>query len=184
MNGAESYIGEMDKIILNDESTFTGEILLENLQIKTLYGILKFTKEQAASIQFINEGKPGLSFRKQFLLPANTYISANNATGGGYLNTKIFVKKGETIEIKATGEITLASLSNLKVTPEGNPSQGSWMNIPFGGLAGKIGNNGTLFLIGKKYKAIAKESGYLFLTISETVFNNTNTGEYKVSIYK
>ncbi len=109
MNGTDSYVTELDKIILNDDSNFTGEISLENVQIKTLYGSLKFTKEQATSIQFINEGKSGLSFRKEILVPANTYIPINNIADGGFLNTKIFVKKGETIEIRASGEVTLES---------------------------------------------------------------------------
>ncbi len=53
-----------------------------------------------------------------FLIKASKHIMSNN--NGGWLNTKIKVKKGQTIEISATGEIVLASLDNKKYTPDGN----------------------------------------------------------------
>lgn len=76
----------------------------------------------------------------------------------------------------------MASLSNLSFTPEGKSEQGSWGNIPYGALAGKIGEKGEPFLIGNKLNAVAKETSSLYLTISETLANENNTGEFIVKI--
>ncbi|MCB1179138.1 MAG: hypothetical protein KDK36_16250, partial [Leptospiraceae bacterium] len=167
----DENISYNDKIFLNDDSIFSGEVNQENLIFKTNYGVLKAEKEKISNILFYSSLESG-GLKKVYKLPANIYIPVNNTSSQtGYLDTKISIRKGETFEIKATGEISLASLSNSKFTPIGDSSKGSWMNIPFGALAAKIGVNGQPFLIGKRYKGIAKESGVIYLTISETVYN-------------
>ncbi|MCX7727891.1 MAG: LecA/PA-IL family lectin [Bacteroidia bacterium] len=123
-----------------------------------------------------------------FVLKASKHIMANN--NGGWLNTNIKVKKGQSIEISARGEIVLASLDNKKYTPDGNivgqesvtnnETDPSYFN--YGTLIFKIGNNGKNLKAGSNTKYIADADGVIYLTIYETVYSDKNTGSYQVKL--
>ena len=114
---------------------------------------------------------------------ASQHIHGNK--NGGWLNTGIFLEKGTSFAIIASGEVTLASLSNNIYTPEGKKgsSYKNTSNYPtYGNVIYKIGENGTLYKASSKEKVIAKESGTLYLSIYETVYNQNNKGAYVVRV--
>lgn len=121
-----------------------------------------------------------------FSLKASKYIMANN--NGGWFNTGVKVKKGQTIEISASGEIVLASLDNKKYTPDGNVSgaEPTDNNDPtyfnYGTLIFKIGVNGKNLKAGSSTKYIAGSDGVIYFTIYETVYSEKNTGAYQVKL--
>ena len=118
---------------------------------------------------------------------ASKHISGN--TDGGWLNTGIKIKTGQKININASGEIILASLSGAKYTPDGAANsttseyESESSTYPtYGNLIFKIGDKGESIKAGSKYNNTAKDSGTLFLSIYETVYNSTNTGSYIVKV--
>ncbi len=121
-----------------------------------------------------------------FSLKASKYILANN--NGGWFNTGVKIKKGQTIEISARGEIVLASLDNKKYTPDGNVvgAEPTDNNDPtyfnYGTLIFKIGNNGKNLKAGSSTKYIADSDGIIYFTIYETVYSEKNTGAYQVKL--
>lgn len=124
-----------------------------------------------------------------FVLKASKHIMANN--NGGWLNTGIKVKSGQTIEITAKGEIVLASLDNKKYTPDGNIVGQELTNVDemkdmnyfnYGTLIFKIGKNGKNLRAGSNTRYIADSDGIIYLTVYETVYSDKNTGSYKVNV--
>jgi hypothetical protein len=172
----ESLAFEEDKIFAG-ESQISGVIANETIEVNSALGPVKLKTENIFSMSFTHEQSDAQSFTKTIMVPSNKYIGAKE-----FLNTKIKINKGDLLDIKTTGQVVLASLSYQTFYPDGGGSYGTWMNQPFGSLCGKIGDNGQWFLVGSSYKAVAQESGYLWLTISETLYNAGNTGEYKSRI--
>ena len=95
----------------------------------------------------------------------------------------------------ATGEVTLASLSNAVYKPDGSTKasgatdytggdyEGASTYATYGMLVYKIGENSYDNLkAGAKYTGTAKTNGMLYLSIYETVFNANNKGSYNVKV--
>ncbi len=56
-------------------------------------------------------------------------------------------------------------------------------NAPFGALVGKIGDNGTPFLIGSQFSFTPEASGDLYLAVNDyLVYYSDNYGNYMVFI--
>lgn len=167
---------EDDRIIAG-ESSIAGAVKNDSLSVNSSLGTVNLNISKIYSITFYQTGKKGNAIVKTIKLPANKYIAAKEQ-----LKTKIFINKGDRVKIKATGSIVLASLSNKTFYPKGDNYSGSWQGFPFGALCGRIGDSNPWFLIGDMYKGVSQYKGYLWLTISETLFNASNTGEYKIRV--
>ena len=185
-----------DVILIDNTYTMGGTYNFSKLDVKTEYGNLSVPKEKIKKFEiFIPSGNNSLN---NFKLNANKHISGN--TNGGWLKTGLQVKAGQKISISATGEITLASLSNGKYKPDGSSKSTSATSFtpPYTGGEGdeydnggyasygqvvyKVGDSGELYKSNTKGSNKIKTNGMLYISIYETVYNASNSGSYQVNI--
>lgn len=181
--GVEDDYSEKDVVSIDYEYTIGGIFSLKTIALKTDYGDLTIPKEKIKEVEVtyydVSAGD------KTFKVLASKYISGNS--NGGWLNTGIKVKNGQKISITASGEVVLESLSGNKYTPDGTSGTDSENNEQstypsYGNLVYRIGEFGEVTKAGSKYAGIAKESGTIFLSIYESVYNPTNTGFYSAKV--
>lgn len=176
-----------DVVTIDNLYKMGGTCSVKSVSLKTEFGTLEVPKDKIKNIDVFYQGD-NLS-DVNYVLPASKYISGN--TSGGWLKTNIYVKAGQKINISATGEIVLASLSNAKYKPDGAvaatydyDSDYSYASTypTYGNLIFKIGEAGQMLKAGSNYKGSATASGYIYISIYETVYNAANTGSYNVKI--
>lgn len=173
--------------------TIGGKYEFKDIELKTEYGTLTIPKSKIEKIDVMYSND--LEGQKSFKLLASKHISSNNA--GGWLKTNLNVKAGQILNITATGEVTFASLSGNKYKPNGkivgsNTTEEGYdeygydsanSDYPtYGNVVFKIGENGQVMKAGDKYTGSVKNSGQLYISIYETVYNAANTGSYLVNI--
>ncbi len=190
-----NYVGsaEPDDIIVTDNGyRIGGSYSVKTIALKTEYGSLEIPRDKVNSIDVFYNG--GDASESTYTLLANKHISCN--TSGGWLKTSIYVKSGQRISITASGEITLASLSGYKYKPDGKSTNNSDSDYnyesdyssststypTYGNVVFKIGENGTMLKAGASYKGTVTGSGYLYISIYETVYNASNSGSYLVKV--
>jgi hypothetical protein len=184
----ENYNTE-DVLTIDFKYSIGGIYDFKNINLKTEYGNLTIDKEKIFKIEifYFDANNKNSTFK----LIASKHISGN--PNGGWLNTGIFVKAGQKITIKSSGTITLASLSNNQYTPDGKSGDNFTdenlgyeeisSNYPtYGNVVFKVGDNGEILKAGSNYTGIVKETGILYLSIYETVYNPANKGYYIVNI--
>ncbi len=188
---------EVDDIVTIDNLyTMGGSFSFQKLEVKTEYGNLSVPKEKIKTVDISVINPAGAGGELSFKLLASKNISANQS--GGWLKTGISVKNGQRFTITASGEITMASLSNQKYKPDGSYTASNGTSYPavaesyegsspsypaYGNVVYKIGENSTEILkAGAKFSGSAKSSGMIYISIYETVYNAANTGSYTVKI--
>lgn len=184
-----------DVVLMEDDLKMSGTYDFIKLDVKTEYGNLSIPKEKIKSIEVLYsiqvEGNEIV-----LKLMANKHISGNQ--NGGWLKTGITLKAGQKFSITASGEVTLASLSNQKYKPDGSYVAANGTSYPstvsddygtgstyptYGNVVYKIGETSYDALrAGAKFSGSAKTSGMLLISIYETVYNASNTGSYTVKI--
>ncbi len=100
--------------------------------------------------------------------------------------TGLTVRKGETLNFNATGEIQLSGDSNDIATAFGAKSGRKATNSPLpnvlaGALIGRVGTNGQPFPIGSGVPVTMPAAGQLFLGINDDGFED-NQGELRVDV--
>ncbi len=178
-------VGEKDVISIDGEYVMGGLFTFPSIEIKTEFGSLAIPKDKMSKIEITYVPSDGSTNSKVINLVATKYISGN--TNGGWYRTGINVKKGQRVSITANGEITLASLSNGKYTPKGAVGAAEVVTEgnaypTYGQLVYKVGETGAMLTAGSKFNGTMLESGMLFISIYETVYNAANTGSYNVTI--
>jgi len=185
--GVDETYTDKDIVSINYEYTIGGIFSIKTISLKTEYGDLSIPKEKIKKVEISCYDETNGD--KTFKLMASKNISSN--TDGGWLNTGIKVKTGQKININASGEIILASLSGNKYNPDGSATSSSSSEYgtttsstypTYGNVVYKIGDTGEVIKAGSKYNGMAKDSGTLFLSIYETVYNSTNSGSYSVKL--
>ncbi len=146
------------------EFTASGTLEIEKMEVETKHGKLTFKKGDIKNIIF-----PPPAGEKNFEVKPT----------GEWLNTGITLKKGETLTITATGEL---SGSSAKFKPDGSAQTkeveleegwgrarrlrlGESENKPSFPLVARIGENGKPFKTGAAFKGKAEEEGILFLKV-------------------
>jgi hypothetical protein len=181
--GVDEGYSDKDIVTIDYEYTIGGTFSIKTISLKTEYGDLNVPKEK------INEMEVSYydteSGDKSFKVLANKHISGNE--NGGWLNTGIKVKNGQKINITASGEVVLESLSGNTYTPDGNKDSDYEYDYEstypsYGNLVYKIGEYGEMTKAGTKYNGTSYESGVIFLSIYETVYNSSNTGFFTVKV--
>ncbi|HWY13370.1 MAG TPA: hypothetical protein VN026_18725 [Bacteroidia bacterium] len=187
---------EVDDIVTIDGNyTMGGAFNFGKFDIKTEYGNLSIPKEKIKTVDVTVISPPG-SGDFTFKLLGSKNISGNQ--NGGWLKTGIMLKTGQKFSITATGEVTLASLSNQKYKPDGSYTATNGTNYPaaaggdydgavtypaYGNVVYHIGDASTeANKAGAKFNGTAKTSGMLYIAIYETVYNAANTGSYTVKV--
>lgn len=187
---------DVDDIVTIDGSyTMGGAFSFAKMDIKTEYGNLSIPKEKIKSVD-VSVINPSGAGEKTFKLMASKNISGNQ--NGGWLKTGIMLKQGQKFTITATGEVTLASLSNQKYKPDGSYTATNGTTYPaasggdyegavtypsYGNVVYHIGDTSTEAIkAGAKFSGTAKTSGMLYISIYETVYNAANSGSYTVKV--
>lgn len=185
-----------DVVSIDNEYTMGGSYDFIKIDIKTEYGNLSVPKEKIKSMD-ITYSEPSNGNEMILKLIASKHISGNQ--NGGWLKTGINLKQGQKFTIMASGEVTLASLSNQKYKPDGSYTATNGTTYPatnttdeyssggsypvYGNVVYKIGETSyDVLKAGAKYTGAAKSSGMLLISIYETVYNSANTGAYTVKI--
>ncbi len=182
-----------DKTAMNDIVKYDNDYVIEGtcnlgekIEVTTAYGLMAIPRNDVVSMlltPITHESGPS---SRQYAVMGNKNISANNE--GGFLNTGIVLKPGQTFTINASGKVTLASLSGNVYAADGGingspaPDDGGTNAPTYGALVFKIGEGGELVKAGTQYKGKATVGGTLYLAIYETVFNAGNSGSYKVKV--
>lgn len=179
-----------DIIFIDYEYNMGGTYSFKNIELKTDYGTLNIPRNKIEKIDVMFYDATEGSGMKTFKLFANKHISGNK--DGGWLKTGIMVKNGQGIDIIASGEISLASLSGNAYKPDGShksstsndfTANSSSSTYPvYGNAVYKIGETGTTVKAGASYKGKSTSSGMLYISIYETVYNASNTGFYIVKL--
>lgn len=181
---------ENDIIKLLDDYAFPGISDINQITLNTEFGDLTIPRESIENIDII-QSMDNSSGLKIFKLEANKHLSAN--AQGGWLKTNIKLKSGQKFFISSKGEIIMASLSNQPHKPSGSflPPNGSWTagndttpggSAIFGNVVYKNGDQGVMLKAGTQVEMVANQSGMLYLSIYETVFNGANSGHYTVKV--
>ena len=189
--GVDDNYSTKDVVSVDFAYTMGGVYEFKKIELKTEYGMLSIPKEKIKHIDIVYVGG-GDGAELVFNVFASKYISGN--TVGGWLKTGIQVKPGQRVNMFATGQVTLASLSNGKYGPDGavkdagtadnyeGEYDGGSTYPTYGQLVYKVGESGTAMKAGAKFSQSMTLSGMLYLSIYETVFNAANTGSYTVKI--
>lgn len=189
----ENDLSSKDVVAIDYEYTIGGTYDFQKIDLKTEYGTLSIPKEKIKHIDVLYSGS-GESGEMVFKLLGTKHISSN--TNGGWLKTGLMLKAGQKMTITSTGEITFASLSGSKYKPDGSIGSSSAPAIndsyedygagsypTYGNVVYKIGENSTQILkAGAKFNGAAQNSGMLYLSVYETVYNAGNSGSYTVKI--
>ncbi len=195
-NGIDANTGDKDEVSIENGYVMGGVFEFTKLDVKTEYGNLSIPKEKIKNIDVTYIGETGTN-EMSFKLMGSKNISANQ--NGGWLKTGIMLKNGQKFSIAASGEITLASLSNQKYHPDGSYETATGEKYPttaatdeysttttypsYGNVVYKIGETSTQTLkAGAKLNGTATGSGMLYLAVYETVFNAANSGSYSVRV--
>lgn len=171
-----------DVLIYNNEFRVEGMFGFDNITLSADYGNIQIERNDIARID-VKIVAQGIASKNTFKLFANQHISGKKEDG--WLNTGILVKKGDQINMKANGQIVLASLSGNMYSPDGgvNGSVGTEGSKPnYGQVVFKIGQNGQELKAGDSFTAYAYQTGILYLAIFESVFNTANSGYYTVDL--
>ncbi|PVW12849.1 hypothetical protein [Marixanthomonas spongiae] len=112
-------------------------------------------------------------------------VSSGTITVNSTKLTGIYLNKGDKINLKASGRITLGFFAGA-AGPEGINGFEIYnivRNYRHGSLIATIGENGTWFYVGKKATLTADTSGYLKLYANDVDPGN-NSGSFKVAYTK
>ena len=179
-----------DIVSIDYEYSMGGVFNFKSIELKTEYGTLTIPRNKIEKIDVMFYDASEGAGMKTFKLFANKHITGNK--DGGWLKTGIMVKTGQTIDVLSSGEITLASLSGSAYKPDGSHKNSSSNDFVassststypvYGNTVFKIGDSGTSVKAGDKYKGKASNTGMLYLSIYETVYNASNTGFYVVKL--
>jgi hypothetical protein len=108
-----------------------------------------------------------------------------------FTDTGIVLKQGDTVAITATGDIFPDSPTHRELVagPDGAPGHPELLQfnvVPapqHGGLIGRVGSDGTPFVVGHALTFPAAGPGHLFLGINDTgLFNNDGAFVAKVTV--
>jgi hypothetical protein len=99
--------------------------------------------------------------------------------------TGITVRRGERLNINASGEVKIGGGGNMTAPPSGagETNQGNPVpTAPTGALIGRIGN-GTPFAIGTQNSIVAPAAGQLFLGVNDSYVGD-NQGSFQVHVQR
>ena len=170
-----------DDLVQTAEFTIVGRVTNSAIKAKSaIFGNSELNVSDLRGIRWM-----GYQAEVEVTIDATRY--AINAAD--WMDTGIEVSEDDELVIKASGTVDLLANGGGGNTtgPNGSPQ---WGNRGPGGhkpgaLIGRIGENGSAFVIGESYKGTSKNEGKLYLQISPSPWaqgGNPVSGSYKVNI--
>lgn len=145
-----------DDEIVTMKMTLRGMIQQDSFRVQSRYGALRVAAADVAGIQFRSLGPSALKVT----------VASNQQPPGNWLDTKLDLEKGQTLRVKASGQISVRNY-NVLAGPAGNTDWGgnTFGNFPMLSLVGKVGKKGQPFLVGEEHQGKPKGAGRLYLAI-------------------
>lgn len=167
-------------VVETTEFTAKGRLEMGVLKLRT-----KYFGETTVKLTDVRAFRAvGNSFGGDLTLDAAKYAKTNQLV---WMETGIEVSDGVQLEITATGRIDQwpQQPGQYMVGPDG-PNAPPFPGQPRAGgagmIVGKIGANGTPFLMGSNYKGKASASGQLYLRVTPSPWNCDSAGAFKVTV--
>jgi hypothetical protein len=175
---ADQLRTKVEDFIVTAEFPLTGRILTPSLKARTVYfGEVDLRLSDLRHLR-LRGGWGDL----EVVVDAGKYGS----TPDTWLDSGFAVDTHAGLVITATGTVDLwpQTPGQYTATPKGYGQPGPGKNGRFmaASLIGRIGENGTPFLIGDRYEGAPGQEGHLFLHIIPSPWNNASTGSYSVKI--
>lgn len=160
-SSSEIVLRKLD-VVVTDEFTIAGDVNPKEFRIASQYGTLtvKLSDIDNAEIDGPDQSRD---------IREKVVVSGNNLTCIQYKQTGIQVRRGDSVNIKASGQIVLTPWGSNSVSgPDGAPNNGWYIqnDIPFGALTAKIGDDGPEFKVGSSSQFTAKKSGILYMGVA------------------
>lgn len=141
--------------------TIVGRIVPKSFEITSPYGMLTLKLSDIRKVNIQQQSGPE-EINKTVAVDGGNFVFAR------VKETGIKLSRGDKVNIKADGTITMTPWGEQVCTPDGAQNFGWYIQnqIANGCLVGKIGKNGTVFKIGSKSSFTAEQSGELLLGIA------------------
>jgi hypothetical protein len=166
-----------DDMVQTAEFTVIGRVVNSNIAVKSaIFGESKLNVTDLRGIRWM-----GQQAEIELTIDATKYA----VDGIQWLDTGIEVSADDELTLKASGQVDLMiNGGGQYVTgPNGTNQWGRRGVHPPGALLGRVGENGSVFIVGESYKGTSSHEGKLFLQISPTPWQgNPVGGSYKVNI--
>jgi len=145
--------------IQTGDFTIVGKILQPEFTLASKYGQLTIS---LSDIQAAD---------RTWMQTTQTVSKTVNVAGNSFfqttpVSTKIRVKKGDRIKIRASGTVQWATWGNISSSPTGITNQGNWSNFNCGTLIARIGTGTDYLKVGERGDFVAKTNGVLQLGIA------------------
>ena len=167
--------------VVTTEFTIIGTISPKTFTVNNRYGKL------VVELADIDNVSRKIEKEQKILRKALT-VEGANVVPRQFKNSRIRLKRGQKVSIKAEGSVTLSPWGQQAVsTPDGSTQHGWHVQnqIPNGALVGRVGD-GPVFLVGSKLKFTAKKAGELQFGIgthpSHTHQNYPGQYELKITV--
>jgi hypothetical protein len=175
---AEQLRLKSEDVILTAEFPVTGRIMFPVLKARTAYfGDVDLRLSELRTLRL--RGGAG---EAEIILDAARYGSAPDQ----WFDTGFVVDSHAGLVVTASGIVDLwpQTPGQYTATPKGYGQPGPTKAGKFmsASLLGRIGENGTPFLIGDHYEGTPGQEGHLFLHIVPSPWNNASTGSYTVKV--
>jgi hypothetical protein len=161
--------------------TLAGEVLDKTFELESDFGKLTM------SIGDIVEAKRASGVAEEFT--RNVSVTDQNFPARGYKTSGFRVEKGDVVEIRASGRLSMLRWGSSAFSgPDGASNYGWYVSnkIANGALIYKIGSSGTAVKTGTKTKFTVKKSGLLYFGIGMTERYTRSSyrypGTYKVKL--
>jgi hypothetical protein len=194
-----SLSGSQAAVVLRDGTVIKGQLIemahaTQNDQSTPYTVIIRDEQGQERRLPAAQVGR--VYFPGGATAAATTTAATGSQTGGGFVvssrqpwtSTGLTVRRGEALTFNTTGEIQLSGEANDVATPAGSKSQrlapsAPLPRTPAGALIGRVGENGTPFVIGSQTAVRMPAAGVLFLGVNDDGPQD-NQGEYRVEIQR
>jgi hypothetical protein len=168
-----------DDLVQTFDFTIAGRVTSPTIRaMTTIFGDTQLKVSDLRSIRVL-----GGQAEVEVNVDAAKYTSTHN-----WMDTGVLLTPEDEVSVTASGQVDLMinGGGNMVTGPTGSRQ---WGNGPGGGghppgaLLGKIGDSGTVFVVGESYKTTCKKEGRLYLQIAPGPWGgNMVGGSYKVNI--
>jgi hypothetical protein len=170
----------LDTVVTTD-FTVLGKISPQQFQVASKYGPL------TVALADVKLGQRETPTRESF--QKNVTVDAANLAQRAFKSSGVRIEAGDKINVRADGSLVMSPWGgNAASTPDGMHNYGWYIpnQIPGGALVARIGDNGTIFKVGRQSNFVAKQSGVLQFAIGmQAEYANENyafPGQYNVKL--
>jgi hypothetical protein len=174
---AELLRSRSDDLVHTVDFTIAGRLDAASLKAKTDH----FGEVQLKIADLRSMESTGGTGEVKLSIDAAIYAAGNNQ----WLDTRYNVTADAKLVIAATGEVDLygnQQPGQYISGPDGNRNVGRFGTHMPGTLLGRIGEDGAIFIVGKRYEGAAPQEGKLYLRIVPIQGSGGATGNYQVKV--